>query len=272
MLLFTPFLTLVIFFGVAMFEFLGFGKKKGLDIDFDPELVFYALADSQIVSIRVSSGDELNINKNLRQPMGGASEVTLGLNLSDTYESEKNPTNGDPQYITGEAYLRIKHIGDEQENQHILTNHRIAVYPEKIKKGKKVTCEFPPIEEVKQEIEAIWQDEFAAALDDYMLAGSESDDIPKRNRKTANKEGMSLTSKICIVLIALAVIIFGYGKFNKKNQVQNNGDQTIMSMYDEINKMPSGDTTQPPQPETVQKSADQEAMEEFGLEEGIKLD
>lgn len=259
-----------------MFGFLGFGKSKGLDLDFDPELNMISMHNGEIITIRISSGDELNINKNLRVALEkSTSQISLVLDGFDQYEFETNPSNGEPQFIKGKALLEIKDLsgnseGADQSSKTELTEHRIAVYPEKVKNQKRISYKFPPIEEVKKEIQDIWQDEFANALEDYTLAANETSEISNRKRKSANNEGLSLTSKICIALILLALIIFGYTKFIKSNQVQNNGDQTIMSMYDEINNLPNNPENNPTT--SNEKTADQEALEEFGLEEGIKLD
>ena len=243
-------------------------KDNGVDIDFDPELVMISLNSGKSASIRVASGDENNINKNLKVDLTDVSEFSLHIDGFNEYQQQTTSLSDKDQAreICGVASLKLKKIDSEDYTYIQLAEHRINVFPKKTKEGKKTTYVFPEADAVQYEIDAIWKDVFADALSDFMLADAEGAPAA-RSRKSNTSDGLSLVTKICIGLIAASLLVAAFGYFNKRNNVQSKGQETITGVYDEISRMPESPPTQ-----DVETSPDQEAMQEFGLEEGIKLE
>lgn len=248
-----------------------FNKNEGVDLDFDPELVMISLNSGKTASIRIASGDENNINKNLKVDLSNYSELTIHLEGFDAYDELIDSVSSDSvQYIQGKSFLKINMQGQSEQDEPdliLLADHKISIFPQKHKEGKKSFYAFPDVQEVKDEIDAIWKDVFADSLTDFMLADKEHGESP---RKKKTKSPWSLTSKICLGLIIASALTFAYGFINKRNNVQSNGQETITGVYDEISKMPESDSQ--PISTDADISAEQEAMAEFGLEEGIKLE
>lgn len=245
-------------------------KDNGVDIDFDPELVMISLDSGKVASIRVASGDENNINKNVKLDMSDVKIFTLNIEGFDEYE---NPPLGEINrdsvlYITGNAFLEITKNDSDEVKRQPLVEHRIGIFPQKTKVNGKTAYVFPDLKEVESEIKMIWNDVFAESLADFMMADSENSAPPTRKKKAAG--GFSLVSKICVGLMIASLLIFAFGYFNKQNNVQTSGQETILGVYDEINNMPETDAA--PVSQNSEITPDQEAMAEFGLEEGIKLD
>lgn len=247
-------------------------KDNGVDIDFDPELVMISLNSGKSASIRVASGDENNINKNLKVDLSDVNEFTIHLEGFTEYENKLSNAQADRdsvKYLCGTVSLKLNKDNEVDPIFIPLTDHRISVFPHKAKEGKKTVYVFPEAQIAKDEIEAIWKDVFAESLSDFMLGDMEHDSST-RSRKSNSSEGWSLTTKICIGLVIASLLVLAFGFFNKRNNVQANGQETITGVYDEISKMP--DPAAAPPEANPERSADQEAMAEFGLEEGIQLD
>lgn len=257
-----------------MFDFLNFNKTNDLvpDIELDPEIIMTSLDNGLSVFMRISSGDALNGNKSIQfEALAPPSELSLHIEKF-SYEMPEKLKDAEPHFVIGDIFIKQQSLKEPLKDPILikLVSSKVAVYPRKVKENKKTVFLFPSIEAVQAEIEETWTDEFSKALADLSLVSQEPLNSFNRKRKSYSNEGYSLTTKICIGLIILSVAIFGYSKFIKNNQVQSEGKETILGVYDEINKLPEHGAEQAA-PEQ-QKTADQEAMQEFGLEEGVKLE
>ena len=248
-------------------------KSDSVNIDFDPELSMFAVKSiaghkdgekaADTISIRVASGDEGNNHKNIKVQANDIKEMSFVIKGFDELSADN--TKG-VKTIRGTAVLSLVRIvaGEPITEEVLLADHVVAVHGQKIKTG---SFEWPTTESVKKEINAIWQEIFAESLDGY-LSDSEHNYVAKDNYRTDSGGAASVWIMRISIAIIIASLLVTIGVVLLKKSKVAGVNESIIDQYS------LGDGAKNPQlpAPTETESADAEAMKEFGLDSGIKLD
>lgn len=234
-------------------------NNSSLNFDFDPELVFFETNQGSAMAIRVASGDENNIHKNIIVDLTGIKETSLKLEGFDGVNLDNNK-------LVTEGVCSLNLVDNQGEQKLVeLCKNKIAIIENKKNKIDPTMIDHT---QVKNQINAIWQDVFSEASINFMQSGEHL----KKHKRNSNR--ISKTSIFSIALIVISIALLGYTFLIKKNQVQSNGEQTIAEIdptkmqSDQSANMSNTDNQDTYSP---QDEADKDAMKEFGLQEGIDL-
>ncbi|MCX3034238.1 hypothetical protein OFK41_08455 [Acinetobacter baumannii] len=215
-------------------------------IDLYPEIVATTI-DHNKYTFRVTSGTSKSSTTILRIDLTNAKKFALEVEGFNEY-TEKNT-------VKGQVYLlAINESGEEEK--HLFAEDEIEIQPIKLNGENKI----PDIAVVKAVINEIWQECYIDAMDS--TSDEEVQSGPKR--KTSKKFGFK--SILIIITLVLLAIIAGGMLLSKSKLSPNDSDQKITGMYNQISEQQENKTKE------GLKSAEQEALAEFGLKEGVKLD
>lgn len=209
-------------------------------------------------------------------------DLSLELKGFDNLISVSN----DLKTVSGKVYLKI--IRSTNDNTSLeesieLSDAKYSVYPLKAA-TKKQSATWDTAIEIRNEIIATWQEEFAFALEDFHeslgndFANPENSPAPKLKRKPGpvkknNGQGFfkfNLVNAIAISAIVLSLGIFGLGYYSKSNSVAQTGD-TYSAMGADT---PTEQVIIPDQATNVTEAQalENETLNDFGLEAGVSLD
>lgn len=246
-------------------------------IDFYPELAIYKVDATEqpcnFIHVRFASGCDLNINRNMRIDIG--SMQSMELELAEMEKFVCTPSEPTKKFISCKSILKITNFDGTTVN-HELGQHNIAVLGtyKKIKnsKGKKVQeLTWPSFNEAAEEIKNIIQSEFSDALDEYL--GVDTKRQNSNNSKVSNSTFFSgsIFSKVLnfllIAVVAYTVVALGMNYFKGKNNIQTQ-NTVLETLSPEALKQQAALSDQ----QEIEKSSDEIALEEFGLEPGLNLD
>lgn len=230
-------------------------KTSNVDIDFSPELSIHHI-DSSTIShdvFRVNTRDHWKQTKNIKVPSSDVSKMSLELEGFDIIEGG---------FIKGNVFIIIN---DSNEGKISLCENCIQVDQNADPKA------------LRSLISEIWADEFTNALEDYQESlGQTSHSKGKKKMQAGRPSVFALTKDhwiniICGLTLFLCFSFFAWNYFNKNKQNGIQEKQTILQdvstaaekQTNFVNNSTNNNQT---------NSADDEAMQEFGLEKGISLD
>lgn len=240
-----------------------FFGKKGKDLDFNPEITIYHIEgknnSSDIISFQVSSGDKDNSNKNIKIQDENISSMELVVKFEDDFKIIKNQKT-----INFESLIKLSYYNGDSKDIN-LSKHSIII-PQKPSSPKGTE---PTFEEIKEELNSILQDEYAYALDDYneFRSGEMQGSQPVKDDRKSKLD--KIINICCIVVVVICLLIIGK-KFLFPSA--NNG----MTLNSEIQSFLEKEAKNNPEELKSNTDSDEnienEVLQEFGLEPGIKLD
>ena len=235
-----------------------FFKRKEVDnIKFEPEIVFFLNSTGDSASIRVASGDTNNFHNNINLDLKDNASLSLQLSGFDKLELVNNQN-----HVTGSAQIKMIDTQDKEKLVQ-LCDHKILITNAKTVDNLEIS-----IAQIKEEISRIWGDAFGDALTEITNPDVKSSKSKPSKKRKYSFSISSIVNFVCIVFIALSIVLLAFTYLNKRNHTQSNGQETIANIDPTALKEESLNKTA----DQEDKTADQEAMEEFGLKEGIKLD
>lgn len=220
-------------------------------IEFHPEIDLHAIhkteKQEEMINVRFYSGDNQKINKNIKILANNIQELSLQVTGFDDFNINLNSAN-----TTGSCALRIKRFDSETPEIVTLSDIDITV----TQKNHPI----PPTmhDQIKKEISEIIQEEFGLALDEfnadtiYPQKNEESTGTPKRITLSGMITG------VCLLIIIGCIITITGNKLDKNNNLKET-----------IYEAAASAATQESQNDSL--SAEDEALQEFGLEKGIDL-
>lgn len=245
---------------------LNFFKNKTIPdlVQFYPELAMYRIIDeadnTPLIHIRFASGDEQNIHKNIRINASSIQSISLETLNLDGYSPAQDLAKS--KSIKFNSVLKIVRFNGGEET-HELGQHKVSVICQPSKSTKENQSKWLDFEDVKEEINDKLQKVFSEALSSYLNI----EEVPKAKSSsnlTQSQSKHSLFStllNICLIsVLTYTVIMVGYNWFkgsDQSPQIQNTALEQLSP--EELNKQAS-------------ISAEDEALQEFGLEPGISLD
>lgn len=218
--------------------------KKNMAVDFDPEFSIVQIdnGDSSVLSIRLNSGDANPASKNWKVKADQVTRLSLVLDGFDEV------VNG---FVSGRAAMTIN---DDHEDNIVLCDNKIAI-PSNMQ-----------LEEARNQIFEIWNDEFSNAITDY---NESLGDYGLRSKPKSSKKD-KIVNVVCIGVIVLSALFLIINKFVKPGTTQQD-QQTVLNEIEqatseepEISVNESTNINQTSDPKD-------EALQEFGLEKGIDL-
>ncbi len=253
-----------------------FKKNEPLDIPFLPEIALYKIKDEEenkhLIHIRFASGDENQIHLNGR--ISAESIKSINLEISGFEKFQCLPSHPSIKFIEFKSAIKIERFNAPDE-EFLLAEHRVAIHGqyELVKKtnGKNskelVWISFAQAE---REIKEILQEEFSAALHDYLNIDNETQplvrSVEKSTTQKSSKAFFSFSNILNFSLIAVVtytVIVFAYGKIKGPSVANIQTQNTVLEAVspEEIERQASSTP-----------NADDMVMQEFGLEPGVNLD
>lgn len=247
-----------------------FKKNERPDLPFTPEIAMYQIKDEtdnkQLIHIRFASGDENQINKNFR--VSAESIKSIELKITDFEKFQCLPSHPSIKFIDFKSIIKIERF-DAPDDEILLAQHRVAIHGQyqRIKKTDGKTSKeltWITLAEAEREINEILQDEFSMALDGYLNLGNESNVAPKTIYAKQPRNIFSFNNILNFALIAVityTVIVFAYGKFKGPTSTNFQTQNTVLETVtpEEISRQAS------------ETSAEDLALQEFGLEPGVNL-
>ena len=236
-------------------KFLRKSKTSNINVDFSPELSIHHI-DSPTASydvFRVNTRDQWNQTKNIKVLSTDVNKMNIELVGFDIVEGG---------YIKGEVFI---YINESNEGKILLCENCIQV-----------DQNADPIV-LKNLISEIWADEFSGALEDYKESlGKNIHNRAKHKKQVSSSKGLAITKDnwvnlICGLTLLLCFSFFAFNYFNKNKQNTAQEEQTILqdvsTAAEEQTNIVNNSVKS-----NQSISADDEAMQEFGLEKGMTLE